>query len=275
MEFTFGGGASKIKLIDIKDDPITLASKNRISGFEPFSIQVWKKLCQEEDINGIIWDVGAFIGVYGLIAAKASQDNRVYCFEPSGAPFYRMLGHIHLNELWGQIFPLKIALSDQTTVVQLYHPFGWYVLGSGDNLSNLYSTSYFREDVKLETADNLVHGNRFYELEFTHQVPQIGAPSLIKVDIEGHEINFLRGCVRTLSTSKPVIIIEILSAENLYLVQKELCEYKWVSINEISKAFSNRPNFDIEGSNNFLFCHKDRIVQVSEVLESFGELNWN
>jgi FkbM family methyltransferase len=274
-DFTFGEGVSKVGLINIKDDPITLATKNGHSDFEKFSIQVWSKLCSHESTRGIIWDVGAFIGVYGLIAAKASPDNRVYCFEPSSAPFYRLLAHIQLNQMWSQVFPLKIALSDQNLKMQLHHPFGWFVLGSGDNLSDIYSTSYFRENVDLEIADELLFENHFYELDFTNQVPQIGLPSLVKVDIEGHEVNFLRGATKTIALGKPVVLIEILSSIHLELVSQELKEFKWISIIESSNTFSSSPNFEIQGSNNFIFCHSDKISEVSSILSISDEIMWN
>ena len=41
-----------------------------------------------------------------------------------------------------------------------------------------------------------------------------GIPSIIKIDVEGHELNVLKGAVNTIKKHKPMILIEIHQFEN-------------------------------------------------------------
>ena len=68
------------------------------------------------------------------------------------------------------------------------------------------------------------------------------------------------------------MIIEILSQQHLSEVEKELKDYEWLSILENSQKMLNTPNFDREGSNNFIFCHKDKIDLVNRELDL--EMEW-
>ena len=59
-----------------------------------------------------LFDLGANVGVYSLLAAKAGV--KVVAFEPEPQNFSVLTMNIYLNELSDLIVPLNIAISDRT-----------------------------------------------------------------------------------------------------------------------------------------------------------------
>jgi FkbM family methyltransferase len=273
-EISFAGGKTKLGLLAIGDDPITLASSNSVSEFESFSIELWKELSASELFVGVIWDVGSFVGIYSLVAAEASSENRIYGFEPSSKAFHRFLAHVHLNKRWNQVFPLKLALSSKSGQARLASYDGWYSISGSSYVSDLQEPAAYFEGIVLETADHLVFQNTFLTHEYTQSVPQIAPPRLLKIDTGTHNVEVLQGMRDCIAETKPVILIEVLTNSDLTAIQCELTDYFWLAIHEKDRELSSSTNFDIAGSNNFLFCHKSLIDKVGSVLNTSKDLIW-
>ena len=84
---------------------------------------------------------------------------------------------------------------------------------------------------------------------------------LIKIDVEGYELNVLRGGIKSIEKFKPILFIE-LDDENLKQQNssaKELIAFLKNYYNSITDAFSGE---DIRVENNFSNCHTDIIARV-------------
>lgn len=152
------------------------------------------------DLNDAVLDVGASVGLFSIFTAKYSKARKVYSFEPDLETFVRLSENIGLNDL-SNIKLFQIALSEKKGISQLYT----------DGTGGFAPTLNFQKDrkgapsraieIKTETLDNLV------------QSKIIEVPENIKIDIEGAEILFLRGGIKTLEGkygSKPrSIFLEI------------------------------------------------------------------
>lgn len=131
-----------------------------------------------------LWDVGANIGVYGLYACLR-QDVTASCFEPVAATFSILVRNAALNGVSERLTPLCMALSDSNGIVPLF-------------LSNPASGSSMHA---LNRAEN-VQGK--FESAGVQPVPAVRgdklvadfgarAPSHLKVDVDGHELQVLEG----------------------------------------------------------------------------------
>jgi FkbM family methyltransferase len=60
----------------------------------------------------VLYDIGANVGVFSLIGARA-RGARVVAFEPGSANYARLCENIHLNDCAGLITPLPWLLSDR------------------------------------------------------------------------------------------------------------------------------------------------------------------
>jgi len=144
--------------------------------------------------NTDILDIGANIGYNTLMF---SDYGPVHSFEPV---YHHLVSrNIEINKLNNPVKVYDIALSNRVGDVTLYMPknatdnpkcinYG----GTSMNPSEGHNmeTPMVR---KCDTLDNVYSG----------------VPSIIKIDIEGEELNMLRGAVETIKKHKPVLIIEI------------------------------------------------------------------
>jgi len=139
-------------------------------------------------------DVGANFGYYTLQAARAvGPQGVVLAFEPSSIPYGRLLKNLELNSLsWVQ--PYKCALGNASKVVRLAVP---NLLNQGEQRIVESEASLQAEEVPISTLD-----------EFLLSHPQKDV-HVIKVDIEGYEVEFLRGAKGSIRRYKPAFMVEV------------------------------------------------------------------
>jgi FkbM family methyltransferase len=257
-----------MKLLFVGDDPITSASKNGRSNFEPYSLNVWRTLASDFPISGSIWDVGSFIGVYSLSLLDLPIRNHVFAFEPSSGAFQRLLLHLRINSAWERVYPLQVALSDRNIKTDLHHRYGWYVLSSGESIDEPLE-KYFSEEIECIQGDDLVFGQLLLKLRHSKGIPNPGFPGLIKIDVEGHELQTLMGLKRTISEYKPILLVEILSQKQFDEIVLFLDAYMCLQINEVQRNLSSTISFEYLENRNFLFVPKSMSVEF----ESFAHRN--
>lgn len=136
-----------------------------------------------------VMDIGANVGVYALrFARKVGPNGKVYAFEPVPEIFTRLQENITLNNT-SNIIPVPIALSDRS---------GKAKMSVAEGLSSLFHhlTNQFVE-VRLMTLDEFIS---------EHQIDRVDA---IKLDVEGAELQVIRGADQTIRHFKPVMMVEI------------------------------------------------------------------
>jgi FkbM family methyltransferase len=147
---------------------------------EPFTVD-WIETIEPGDV---FYDIGANVGPYSLIAAKATGGRAgVFAFEPSPASFAALARNVEINECSGCVTPLPLALWSQTALV----PVSWR---SGDA-----GRARHRLDTETESAAMVV-GIRLDDF-----VEKLGGPvpTHAKIDVDGYEADVLLGAERTLA----------------------------------------------------------------------------
>jgi FkbM family methyltransferase len=146
--------------------------------------------------DDVLYDIGANVGAYALVAAKIHAGVRVYAFEPGQRTFANLVENIALNDASQQIVPLPVALTDRTTLVK----FQYASMEAGAALHpGLRGTE--RKDGGAGT--HVVLGFRLDDLNRHLALPR---PTHMKVDVDGAELEVLRGglelldspCLRTI-----------------------------------------------------------------------------
>jgi FkbM family methyltransferase len=156
-------------------------------------------------------DVGAHIGLYSLIAAKrVGSSGKVIAIEPDPENFKILKKNILLNQL-SNIEPLECAVYSAREKLKLFLP----ELDQGRTIFNTVmqeragASSNFLE-VEANTLDNILGSLQTTEL------------SWIKIDVEGAELEVLKGAVNTLSSNKNItLVIEIHGIE----IYREMIDY--------------------------------------------------
>jgi FkbM family methyltransferase len=141
-----------------------------------------------------ILDIGANIGYNALMF---SDYGPVYAFEPIFHKIVKL--NIENNKLKHVIHSVPIALSDKSEVVSMYMANS--VKNTG--LRNYGGTSIYTDEGTDYSTETKVDCRRLDDIY------KGGRVSIIKIDVEGHELQVLEGARDTIKRDLPTILIEI------------------------------------------------------------------
>ena len=140
-----------------------------------------------------ILDIGANIGYNSLMF---SDYGPVYSFEPI---FHKIVTlNAENNKIKHPINISPIALSDKEQTVDMYIP----NRVEKNGLRNYGGTSMYKTVGFDETTKTTV---QCHKLDDIYE----GRPSVIKIDVEGHELEVLKGAENTIKKYMPTLLIEI------------------------------------------------------------------
>lgn len=140
-----------------------------------------------------IIDIGAHLGLFSACASQLTgPPGKIICIEPTPGTFSILKETIRLNHCTN-VTAVQAAVSDKEGMATFYvsHTAG---CNSNSLVKNRAEKDLSSYDVRLVTMDGLV---QHYALH----------PSLIKIDVEGAELDALKGGLHTLATLKPVLIL--------------------------------------------------------------------
>jgi FkbM family methyltransferase len=166
-------------------------------GISKLVTKISKELDKQKD-SGWFFDVGANVGLYTWEVLKVSPHRKILAFEPD--PENIILLEKTLNcANFQNVEICKCALSNQLTEVSFFQDNLTSATGCVAGKDKPWIEQYLNGSaneirVRTETLDSVVRQDK--------------TPSLIKIDVEGHEIEVLQGGRNTLSEAKPLLIIE-------------------------------------------------------------------
>lgn len=153
-------------------------------------------LAAQIEPGSVVWDVGANIGFYTLIASRLVGDaGRVVAFEPLPANCAAIRQNLALNGITN-VEIVDIALGDQV----------------GSATLNVYGTSTL---AKLDDPEQAAPGRTLRDQievpvsTLDAQLRSFPAPALVKMDIEGTEAAALRGAKALLGEVRPTLVCEL------------------------------------------------------------------
>ncbi|MCJ7514892.1 MAG: FkbM family methyltransferase [Dehalococcoidia bacterium] len=172
--------------IQINPDYIDLL---RGQGYEKGTTKLFIQLVKE---GMTVVDIGANIGYYTLLAARrVGPHGRVYAFEPGPQDFKLLTGNLRLNG-YNNVVAIQKAVSNKTGTAPLF------LSPRGSTAHSLLSS---RDNSKETIAIETVALDGFFDRE--------GCPAIqvIKMDIEGWEMEALDGMRRTIMRNSPLKMI--------------------------------------------------------------------
>ena len=145
-----------------------------------------------------IIDIGANIGFLSLYWAKKFNNCQVFSYEPTGYAFECLKTSKELNRL-NNLKVFKLAAGDKSCQGEVYSPTEkTYNKGLGSinfNADIEGDKTYVKETIDIVSLDE--------------HIGQGKNVSLIKIDVQGTEINVLKGALKLIEKDKPSIIVEI------------------------------------------------------------------
>lgn len=144
--------------------------------------EVLSDVLTEISNSDVFYDVGANVGLYSCLVGSAAPECSIYSFEPHPTNVEALKQNLQLNDVAGTIF--QMALSDED---------GTFELSSEGTEAGLGEHSLDASESE-STVPVAVH--RLDALRDDHDVP---VPSVVKIDVEGAELDVINGGVETFS----------------------------------------------------------------------------
>jgi FkbM family methyltransferase len=158
----------------------------RYGEYNRYEADVLKQLCGEGDV---VVEVGANVGSHTIGLAKhVGMQGRVLAFEPQHEVFYNLCANVALNELHN-VDCIQCALGETAGTLRVPPAdyaregnFGGIALTSGEGLA-----------VPVQRLDDVFAYDRL---------------RLLKIDVEGMELEVLLGAAGTIAAMRPVLYVE-------------------------------------------------------------------
>lgn len=215
--------------------------------FEPF---IYEAINECANLNSMtVWDVGAHFGYHVLaFASLIGSFGQVVAFEPNTYNAERLQLNLDNNpDLAERIILVNYALSNADgeapfifcEEVDNGRSSGSHLAGTRAPGDQSVYESFRHAIVSTARGDTLVQAGR------------VPAPSIVKIDVEGAEVQVLEGIVDILCTLKPVLLIEVHSIISMFYAQKLLTQsgYELRILNE--QASTDSRCFVIAKANRF------------------------
>jgi len=159
-------------------------------------------------------DAGANIGVHTIEWARHMHGwGNVLSFEAQEAVFYALAGNIALNNCWNAT-ARWCALGEREGFINVPQP---------DYLS---SGSFGSLELRQSSSTEFIGQQVSYDAEDCVRTPMMNIDSLglarldfMKIDVEGMEIDVLRGARETLARCKPLVMAEMIKSDVQELVE--------------------------------------------------------
>jgi FkbM family methyltransferase len=143
--------------------------------------------------GAVVFDVGANLGSFCYTVRRTKQPVQLVAFEP--APLLAQ----RLRRLFKDVEVRQLALSDRRSTETLRVP---YIDGrrhdSRGSLARIVDSDRFSEiTVQTDSLDNVFRSGKLQRLD------------LVKIDVEGHELEVIKGGEQTLRAHQPALLVEI------------------------------------------------------------------
>jgi len=137
-----------------------------------------------------LFDIGAHYGLFSLAAAHFG--GKAVAVDPSAIAIRMIVRQVALNHSDHKIRTLQAAVSDASGALQM--------LSSG-----VFSEGYFKLAAGRATSEL----TKIRAVTIDEMASEFGAPTHLKIDVEGHEAAALRGGRETFMRHSPILFLEL------------------------------------------------------------------
>lgn len=139
--------------------------------------------------DDVFYDIGANVGLYSCMVGVAASDCDVLCFEPHPNNMRSLKENMEENSLTAEYFSLALANENSTLKLSSDNAeagFGRHSLDTKDSSSTVA--------VDVRQLDSLRSDNK------------LPIPTVVKIDVEGAELEVIKGALDTFSNSRCRVI---------------------------------------------------------------------
>jgi FkbM family methyltransferase len=178
----------------------------------------------------VIFDIGANIGTFTTWMAKAFPKGKIHSFEPQRAVFQMLSGNAAINNLYN-VYTYNLGLGKENTKVEFEEP-NYFE-------KNDFGTFSLVQDIITEKTKNKIVV-QINTLDWFFEYYKIPKVHLLKIDVEGMDLDVLIGGSNTIKKYLPIIFIEH-------------CDNRKTILDDI-KEFLNQYEYNYEIIGNNVLC---------------------
>lgn len=208
-------------------------------------------------------DVGAYHGIYAIIAAKRlGHTGRVVAFEPSPRDRRRLRLHLRCNRIKSvAVEPYALAAEEGKASLAV-------VVDGYTNMNSLRrpAINHPVKQIVVETIalDEYLSRNHIDKVD------------LMKIDAEGGEVEIFHGAKRLLSSLRPLVICELLDQVTRpwgypaceIVSRLRTYDYEWFDIRRDGSLFPHRTRKEYAEVGNYLAVPREKQDRLLRVLSS-------
>ena len=169
--------------------------RNKIINNEITDEVVFKKVQDFIKPNSIVLDLGANFGQMSILWSKCKPDIEVYAFEASKYVFNILKKNIQINS--ANVKPFNVLIGNESNKNQL-------IKKSQLNQYTTYGTNKIEACSDQDDKKNIdtIEALKIDDLNFNKQI------SVMKIDVQGYDLDALKGSEKTIKEHKMPIIFE-------------------------------------------------------------------
>jgi FkbM family methyltransferase len=158
-----------------------------------------RRLLEFVEPGNLVVDVGANVGAHSLPLARAvGRAGRLVAIEPTDVAFARLRENCRLNpELVDRVVLVHAAVGAPGATVEAAYHSTWPVVPAAS-----------RHPIHCGVEQPATHAG-FSTLDDLLDSLAMRSVALIKIDVDGRELDVLRGVTRTLHRDRPVVVFEL------------------------------------------------------------------
>jgi FkbM family methyltransferase len=170
-------------------------------GFIPFvPLTAEEQFLLSLDFEGqTVYDVGAWEGVITLFFSRAvGTDGRIVAFEPHPETYQRVLENLRLNAADNvELRQVAVGATGGTAILISDQAVSGEATARTAKRQRRRGRGERRFEVEMDSLDNHIR---------THRLPK---PDFVKIDVEGLELEVVRGMEQTIQQHRPRLFVEI------------------------------------------------------------------
>lgn len=201
--------------------PIKVATKAKNKGIENLLLKNTLQLFQNYNLtNPTILDVGSNYGFISLaLQSNLTSQTSIFSFEPHPEIVKAYTRSILKNDIKNIIIE-NVAVGNDNKQIEIN------LFGQTSNI--------------LDTGNEVVKKVLINQIKLDdYLLDRNIVPNFIKIDVDGYELNVLKGLQDTINKYKPIIVVETNDSEEVLQFLKN-CNYKLLDLN--LKEFEGIPN---------------------------------
>ena len=153
-----------------------------------YEYKITKYIYKNLNKNAIFFDIGCNEGYYTILASKKNFNGKTYSFEPVKSLIKIIKKNLSINKIQNcKIYNFAIGEKDKMSKINIYHDKN---IGSS-SIMNKYRFSNKTQKIQIKSLDSFYKRNKFnFKID------------LVKIDVEGYEINVLNGMMNLINKKK-------------------------------------------------------------------------